>query len=107
MPFTRGARFTNGLYLFAIQFCPRASVPTKSQPWSPLLCLSAFRHHVTAVIFVSAEEEMVGTNAGWVIAFVTDKKAVRYRTMSEDPRHAMGSKSFPFDSELPVAPSGK
>lgn len=52
-------------------------------------CAAALRIHVGVVVGQRAEKQVRGVHAGWVVAVMARRKAVRNRSVVQFPRHAV------------------
>lgn len=63
----------------------------------------ALRGHILHIVQLRANKEMVGVNAGGVVALVKNEHAFWDRTKSHFPRNAMRHFVFALNANLPVA----
>ena len=64
---------------------------------------AAFVHLVDSVVGMRAEKQMVRSNAGAIVAMMTDEQTIRDRPEMQFPREAMGLDSRVFDEKLPIS----
>jgi hypothetical protein len=64
---------------------------------------SPFFHTIMRIVFGGPQKQMVRVDAFWVVASVTDHKAVRDKPLHENPCHPVSHSHSALETELPVS----
>lgn len=89
------------LLIVQLRGCHISASQTQLRPL--LKCRATLSRRILSVIFGRTKEKMVGTNAGSVVAFMTNKKIVRYIAKVELVREAMGTMLLAIRIERSIA----
>ncbi len=66
---------------------------------------SAFVDFIVGVVFSRAQEQVIWINTGWVVAFVTDQKAVGNSAVGYNPSYSASGRRFTLKSKATIPAS--